>query len=224
MPDINDTDKEEMKLKIEQFNNNIKYIIEKLNKTMNKIKIYYQIYLYIIDNYDMININNQALNNINEIINYNNHIFLNDINEIIEEPDDYIKINKLIDLYNIIFNSDKNIIKYKINVNDEKIKIFGNIFVKNNKDKCKIIYEKKEYDLTEFFYINNYKNNILEIDLKINNDIIDMSYMFDNCTSLIYFSNNNWNTNNVYNMSYLFKDCLNLSTILGISKWKTGIM
>jgi len=124
----------------------------------------------------------------------------------------------------IIYNSNKNIIKYTIKKNEEKIKIFGNIFVKNNKDKCKIIYEKKEYDLTEYFYISNYNENILEIELKINSILVDMSYMFDNCTSLIYFSNNNWNTSNVNNMSYIFKDCLNLSTVIGISKWKTDAL
>ena len=221
IPDINDTNKEEIKLKIEIFYNIIKDIIEKLNKIINKIKIYYNIYFNIIDNYDMKNINYQILNNINEIINYNNKIYLNDIKEIIEEHDDYKKINKLIDLYNIIFNSNKNIIKYKIIEGEEKIKIFGNHFVKNNKNKCKIICEKKEYDLMEYFYINNFNKNILEIELKINDDIKDMSFMFENCTSLIYFSNNNWNTNNVSDLSYLFKDCLNLSTILGISKWKT---
>ena len=95
IPDINDTNKEEIKLKIEQFNNIIKEIIEKLNKTMNKIKIYYKIY-NITNNTDMININYQILNNINEILNYNNKIIINDINEIIEEPDDYKKINKII--------------------------------------------------------------------------------------------------------------------------------
>ena len=220
IPDINETYKEEIKLKIEKFNNNIKDIIEKLNKLKNKIKFYYEFFLNIINNCDLININYQMLNNINEMLNYNNKIILNDINEIIEEPDDYKKINKLIDLYNIIFNSNKNIIKYKIEKDEEKVKIFGYNFVKNNKNMCKIIYEDKEYDLTEFFYINN-NNTILEIELKINDDIIDMSYMFENCTSLIYFSNNNWNTKKVNNMSYLFKDCLNLSTILGISEWKT---
>jgi len=152
MPDINDTNEEEIKLKIKQFNNNIKYIIEKLNKTMNKIQAFYKMYFNITKIYDLTNINYQILNNINEILNYNNKIILNDIKEIIKEPDDYKKINKLIDLYNLIFNN-KNIMKYKIVKGEESIKIFGNIFVKNNKDKCKIVFEKKEYDLSEYFIL-----------------------------------------------------------------------
>ena len=114
LPDINYTNKEEMKLKIEQFNNNILDIIGKLNKTMNKIQSYYKIYSNFVNNYDMININYQILFNINEILNYNNKIILNDLNKIIEESLDDQKVNKLIDLYNIIFNSYKNIIIYKI--------------------------------------------------------------------------------------------------------------
>ena len=221
LPDINDTNKEEMKLKTEQFNNNIKDIIEKLNKTMNKIKSYYKIYSNFVNNYDMININYQILININEILKYNK-IILNDIDEIFEEPFDNQNVNKLIDLYNIIFNSNKNIIIYKIIEDEEKLKIFGNKFVKNNKNKCKIIYEKKEYDLTEYFDIDkNNNSNVLEIELKINDDITDMSCMFESCTSLIHFYNNSLDTNNVYDMSYIFKNCINLSTIYGISKWKT---
>ena len=119
-PDMNDSNKEEMKLKIEKFNNNIKNIIEKLNKTMNKINIYYQIYLSIINIYDIININYQILNNINNILNYNNKIILNEINEVIEEPDEYKNVNKLIDLYNLIFNINKNIIRYKLKNNLRK--------------------------------------------------------------------------------------------------------
>ena len=48
-------------------------------------------------------------------------------------------------------------ITYKIN-NEEKIKIFGRKFIENNKDKCKIIYDNKEYELVEELEI---KNNIL---------------------------------------------------------------
>jgi len=93
---------------------------------------------------------------------------MNNINNVIEMPDDYKKVNILIDLYNIIFNCNKNIIKYKINNYQEKIKIFGNNFVKNNKDKCKIMHEKKEYDLTEYFKINNdnYNDNIIRNRIK----------------------------------------------------------
>ena len=57
-------------------------------------------------------------------------------------------------------------INYFIN-NDEKIKIFGNIFVKNNRKKCRIIINNKEKELKEYeilnkkkrIYQNKYKKN-----------------------------------------------------------------
>ena len=39
---------------------------------------------------------------------------------------------------------DEIIIRYKIN-NEKEITIFNDNFIKNNRDKCKIIYEEKEY-------------------------------------------------------------------------------
>jgi len=128
-----------------------------------------------------------------------------------------IKINK--NHENIEYNNEINII-YNINSEDEDekedgIHIFGEKFVENNKDKCKIVFKNKEYELMEYFYINDYNNNKLkklQIKLKYINNIIDMSYMFYICTSLsslpdIY----KWNTNNVTNMSYMFENCTSLS-------------
>ena len=40
-------------------------------------------------------------------------------------------------------------------IRDENIKIFGSAFVENNKDKCKIIYEDKLYNLKEYFKFNS---------------------------------------------------------------------
>ena len=43
--------------------------------------------------------------------------------------------------------------------------------------------------------------------LKLNN-IIDMSYLFNNCKSLSSLSGiSKWNTNNVNNMSWMFSNC-----------------
>ena len=69
-----------------------------------------------------------------------------------------------------------NIIYEKLK-NEEKIKIFGREFVDSNKKNCKIIYKEKEYELTEFFEIEE-MDDILEIKLIANNDITDMSHMF----------------------------------------------
>ena len=47
-------------------------------------------------------------------------------------------------------NNDEITVIYNIK-DKNRIKLFGNTFVKNNKDKCKIIFENKEYDLIEHF-------------------------------------------------------------------------
>ena len=63
--------------------------------------------------------------------------------------------NKNNEINNIIKEENKTktkndiLIKYLIKKDDEKINIFGANFVKNNKDKCKYIYENKEYELTK---------------------------------------------------------------------------
>ena len=74
------------------------------------------------------------------------------------------------------YNNEMNIIYEKLK-NEEKIKIFGREFVDSNKKNCKIIYKEKEYELTEFFEIEE-MDDILEIKLIANNDITDMSHMF----------------------------------------------
>ena len=59
---------------------------------------------------------------------------------------------------------NKIIIRYNIKENENLIKIFDLYFIINNKEKCKIIYEEKEYELQEYFSFKNIKNNnILEI-------------------------------------------------------------
>ena len=88
--------------------------------------------------------------------------------------------------------NDKNIdlnfnleIGYKID--KKKKKIFGEQFVKNNKDKCKIIYSNKEYELKEYYEeFDNSNNELIKFQLKTkNNNDINMSQMFSYCDELI---------------------------------------
>ncbi len=178
---INETEEQVFKYKINEFTNCISGIIERLNKLLNKLKAYYDIYYYYAYNYDITNINNLILNNINEIANYNEIIKV-EINKVINENLIDNKISNILLLYNMLFKNKDNIIKYEIKEGEDKVKIFGKKFIENNNDKCKIICNEKEYDLIEYFDVTNIKNgnNILEIELKINKALKDMSYMFDN--------------------------------------------
>ena len=101
-----------------------------------------------------------------------------------------------------------------------KIRIFGGIFVKNNKNKCIIVINGREYELMEEFNINEEK--IIEIQLFEISNITDMSYMFSECLSLSKLFDSKWNTNNVTNMSYMFSGCSSLSSLPDISKWSTN--
>ena len=74
------------------------------------------------------------------------------------------------------------IIVYKVNNN--KIKLFGKIFIKKNIKNCKIIIENKEQDIKEYLNINK-NEKILKIKLKKTNEITDMRNMFYNCSSLV---------------------------------------
>ena len=74
---------------------------------------------------------------------------------------------------------------------------------------------------------NDLKNNEIEIKLKQNKTITDMSYMFhaDSSEPSIYLTSVtnivNWNTSFVTDISYLFSNCTFLTSIPDISNWET---
>ena len=114
-------------------------------------------------------------------------------------------------------------IRYKIDSKMNKIKIFENDFVSKNKKKCKIIYNKKYYELNELFDLKSVKEkDILEIKLIKINNITDMGSMFESCPLLSLVDFSKWSTNTVINMSYLFYDCELLSSLPDISQWNTN--
>ena len=119
-------------------------------------------------------------------------------------------------------NNDKIEIIYKIlNKDKNSIRIFGARFVENNKDKCKIIYENKEYELNENIYYNmNNTNDKISIKLIGINNITNASYMFSWIYSLISLPDiSKWNTSNIIDMSYMFYKCKLLISLPDISKW-----
>ena len=81
-----------------------------------------------------------------------------------------------------------------------KNRIFHLSFVNNNKNNCNIIYNGKQFEITEYFDdidINYNHNSPIEFLLKIKNNIKDLSYMFCNCETLLSF--NDINDNNYIN-------------------------
>ena len=140
-------------------------------------------------------------------------------------------------------------LEYK-NKEEKNIKIFGQSFVINNKQNCKIIYKGKEYELSERFGNIDFKEDILKIKLsgieKITNldemfyeckyfikseniskldttKITSMSKLFSNCNLLTSLPDiSNWNMINVTNISWMFYGCSSLLSLPDISKWNTS--
>ena len=98
-------------------------------------------------------------------------------------------------------------LEYKA-TNGRYIKLFGSGFAYNNKDKCKIIYNKKEFDLMEYFtFDNNYNHNdSIKIQLRINNNITDIRFMFYKCKELLSISDLSSNNFNITDINKSFDE------------------
>ena len=213
----------EFQTKFENFNNKIKEIINTLNKISENINLFYEITQDKMENSELVEKDDEIINNIKVIID-DYQKFINDIEQSIENN----KMTNISENFNKIINSykesNKDIIKYKINEGDKLVKIFGSTFVLNNWDNCRVICEDQEYRLTEFFELKNYTKNskILEIKLKVFRELKDISFMFSDCSSLISISRFiTWNTENVTNMRGMFAACTSLKNLPDLSLLKT---
>ena len=218
--------------KMNEFENEINKLKINLEEIINKFK-------KIIDNFYVIyNINNNIINNFvkNKNTNYNSLLNLNCIDNYIDNEIDNIRnkynygnnLNQLLDVYKKMTddnydNDDEIEIIYLPNV-EGKVKIFGSVFVDNNINKCKIIYNNKEYELRE--YLNNIdKDNkdTIKIKLKGIKNVTDMSYMFHDCKSLYSIPDLfKWNTSKFTDFSFMFFGCESLSSLPDLSKWNTS--
>ena len=123
--------------------------------------------------------------------------------------------------HNDVKISDENnkiIMVYK-NSNEDCIKIFGEEFVKNNEENCKMYINKKLYKICEYIEYNKYdinqNDNFLTITLtEIKKDeLTDLSFMFFGCYLLLSIDFNSFDTENVTLMNYMFYDCTSLTSL-----------
>ena len=136
-------------------------------------------------NLEKINLENNIIKNIDILKDKNLNISIKlksinlDNNNIIEKD--------LEEVYDIINNNTPefmNII-YKKELNNSYIKLFGENFVNNNKDKAKIIINGIEKELITYYFCNNSEK--IKVILKIKEiveNITDLSEMFSGCSSL----------------------------------------
>ena len=160
------------------------------------------------------------------IINFENFKVIGIHKEINKELNQNVGIfikEPIIDFYNYVKEKEEDEIKIIYKVGDEdRIKIFGEIFVKNNRNICKIVYNGKEEEIKEYIE-KPIENDLLEIKLKGLKKLLSFEKMFDNCTLLIKLPDiSNLNTIKIRNMSYLFSQCHSLKSLPDISKWDTS--
>ena len=216
----------EMKAVIDAIDKKIKEVIDILNRFSNALKVYYDINNKIINNYDVKSRNYQVLQNLKEI-SLNNKIYqkLKNINE--DKEIENIT-NKIINLYESL-KYGKEIAKNKktdeITIiydasNKDKIKIFNDRFVYNNRTKCNIKINDEKKDLCSNLELNKANQKTIEIKLQGINNITNAFEMFCNCKYLISLPDiSNWDTKNINNMNGMFYNCRSLSSLSGISEW-----
>ena len=104
---------------------------------------------------------------------------------------------------------------------DKFIRIFGDIFVKNNKNKIKLIINGSEQEI-EAIINTGYKRDIVINILEIIT-ITDLSCLFFECSTLkLLLDTSNWNMAKVQNMSLMFASCSSLVSLPDIDKWNTS--
>ena len=118
-------------------------------------------------------------------------------------------------------SKDEMRIKYKID-NPKEIRLFGDKFVENNKNKCKVIIDKNEEKLSTWWEVDKaYKNEeFLEITLKGLTKVTNMSHIFNGCSTLISFDDiSNLDMKNVTDISFAFYGCKLVEVMPDISNW-----
>ena len=136
------------------------------------------------------------------------------------------KINNLENKYNKLkeelnYKKDKNIINLIYECKEERDeKIFGENFVKNNKDNIDLIINKEKINLIDKYRLKKGKNNIK---LKIKNKITNLSYMFYECKIIKNIDELKYlNTSNCNNFEYMFYECSSLTDIKSLENWNVS--
>ena len=216
-------------LKLEKCKKEMETILYKIKTVYNNLDIYYKIVNNLMITYNERHKNYMTVRSINNLNKFNKSI-IGDIEKIANESKIESKISAVFGIYdrlklpNSKTPKEPNRIRYKIG-KKKKIRIFGDEFVKNNKDKCKIIVNNNEQELNAFFDLKNItiKDQILEITLKEMNNIKNLSHMFNECSSLIELPSglSDLKTENETSFSYMFNNCNQLTSIPDISQWDT---
>ena len=78
--------------------------------------------------------------------------------------------------------------KVKDEMLSDNIRILGHDFVKNNKNKAKLIINNKKYGLKDLVNYKEFTNDKIKINMILSKDISNISHMFKNCVKLLEIS------------------------------------
>ena len=213
---------------INKFKTEVENIISKIKNVENNLEKLFNIYKEIFNSYYDIN-DYYIVKNISDI-NFENQI--KEISEIVNQKNDIKKFEQILKLYDKINALNHIIIEYKNKeegnisssaetniIHFQSYKIFGEYFVNNNKNVCRVIVDDIENELKEDYFLEEKNQKIILTNIT---KITDMSYIFHNCTNLYkIYDIDKWITSNVTNMSNLFYNCESLKELPDISKWDT---
>ena len=215
--------------KLEKCKKEMEAILYKIKTVYNNLDIYYKIVNNLMTTYNQRHKNYITVRSINNLNKFNKTI-IDSIEKIANESKIENKMTAIFGIYDRLkipdSNNDKesNRIRYKVG-KKRRVRIFGDEFVKNNKDNCKIIFDNNEQELKAFFDLKNIKieNQILEIKLQSMNYLKNLSHMFNECSSLIELPSDlsNLKTESETSFSYMFNNCNQLTSIPDISQWDT---
>ena len=229
--DINNKQNELIKKYEEYINktiNTFEYLLKKIKNIHNSLKLKENIKLKsLIEKYPL-NIENLCLDDISNTIkeelylidghlyevnkknnNKKNNNYIN-FEEEEEIMPNYAIPNNIKDEINI-----KYFVKEKGNYN-----IFGEKFVNNNFENLNLIINDVPSKLVNKYQLNKGENTIKII---INDDLIDLSYMFSSCKCLKNINELKYlDVSNIKDFSYMFNDCSLLSSIKPLAKWNVS--
>ena len=111
-----------------------------------------------------------------------------------------------------------------LDLNKERIRLFGSKFVETNYSKCKLIIEDKELNLMEYYYIKNKREKkYFEIKLIVKEKITDFESMFKNCKNLLTCPDLNYlDTSSAFTFKSFFENCENLQILPKFLYWDTN--
>ena len=185
-----------------------KIMLEALKNLQNYKKLYNQLRF--------------TYNNINNYESYQNMNYLN-IKKLQENLNTFLnysignKFKYLIDSYKFLENQLILVIHNK--EKKDKIKIFSEEFVKNNKDNCYILINNTISEFNEF-YLDKEKKERKMLKINLIKDKLNIKSMFKDCGNLVEIKEmSNLNIDEITDLSFMFHCCSSLVSIPDISNW-----